>query len=182
MGLDGFQSFVLDIASSKVPTAAAVHGACPAGGTVLALATDYKITAWPAPAKFSMGLNETRVGLAPPLWLHALARLNLASPRIAETVIQLGTLYNDPYEAQKLGFLDTVLENASLEDAEEVASARLLELASIPWEARVAAKLGARAELLALLRDPDESIVDCIVGDEFQRVTGDLLVSLKKNK
>ncbi|KAJ3005610.1 UNVERIFIED_CONTAM: hypothetical protein HDU68_004541, partial [Siphonaria sp. JEL0065] len=55
-------------------------------------------------------------------------------------------------------------------------------LAEIPWEARVSAKLGARKEFLQLLDGDMLETLDCIVGDEFQSVTGALMASLKKSE
>ncbi|KAI9333442.1 hypothetical protein BDR26DRAFT_868362 [Obelidium mucronatum] len=125
-----------------------------------------------------MGLNETRVGLAPPPWLHALARLNLSNARTADWMVQVGHLCETPEEALKYGFLDHIED--SEEGAEEHAIAQLKRLADIPWNARVSAKLGARKELLQLLDGDLLETVDCIVGDEFQTVATALMASLKK--
>ncbi|KAJ3391365.1 dodecenoyl-CoA isomerase [Entophlyctis sp. JEL0112] len=178
--MTGFQELVAAVAGSKVPTATVVQGACPAGGTVLAMCTDYKVASSLQPGKFSMGLNETRVGLSPPLWLHTLARLNLKSSRTADTMIQLGYLCSTPEEALSHGFLDTVLPDGSPDQVEADAIHRIELLNQIPWEARVAAKLGARVKLLHRLQASTDDIVDCIVGEEFQTVTGNLLASMKK--
>ncbi|KAJ3292617.1 hypothetical protein HDU79_001222 [Rhizoclosmatium sp. JEL0117] len=180
--ISSFQDLVLTIAGSKVPTAAVVHGACPAGGTVLAMCTDYKVAASNQIGKFSMGLNETKVGLGPPQWLHSLARLNLNNLRTSDRLIQLGYLCSTPEEALSLGFLDTVLPNPTTpEQLEAHAIQQLNLLAEVPWGARVTSKLGARKELLSLLENGNtDEMVECITGEEFQAVTGALMASLKK--
>ncbi|KAJ3059958.1 dodecenoyl-CoA isomerase [Podochytrium sp. JEL0797] len=180
--MSSFQDLVLTIASSKVPTAAVVHGACPAGGAVMAMCADYKVASENQVGKFVMGLNETRVGLGPPAWLHSLARMNLTNARTADHLIQLGHLCSSAAEAHKHGFLDTVLPNPTTpEQVEAHAIEQLQLLAQVPWNARVSSKLGARRELLGLLEGSSvEPTVECIVGDEFQSVTEKLMRSLKK--
>ncbi|KAI8608910.1 ClpP/crotonase-like domain-containing protein [Chytriomyces sp. MP71] len=181
--IGSFQMLVRELSGSHVPTAAVVHGATPAGGTVLAFCTDYKVASSAQVGQFRMGLNETRVGLAPPLWLHELARLNLHSARLADRLVQLGHLCASPDEALRHGFLDAVLPNATPDSLEARAVEELSLLAGIPWHARVSAKMGARMELLRLLdSNGTEEMVECIVGEEFQEVTGALLASLKKKK
>ncbi|KAJ3243564.1 dodecenoyl-CoA isomerase [Chytriomyces hyalinus] len=179
--IGSFQNLVHALAGSHVPAAAVVHGACPAGGTVLAFCTDYKVASSIQRSYFCMGLNETRVGLAPPLWLHALARNNLNSARIADRLVQLGYLCSSPQESLRHGYLDAVIADATPEALEAHAIEQLNQLAAIPWNARVQAKLGARKEMLSLLENGNtDEMVDCILGDEFQSVTAQLMASLKK--
>lgn len=68
-----FQNTCRLLLSCPAPTGAVISGACPAGGTVLALCCDVRVLA--TDSKFFMGLNEVAVGMAPPLWVHTLARL-----------------------------------------------------------------------------------------------------------
>ncbi len=68
-----FQNTCKLLLSSPLPTASAISGACPAGGTVLSLCCDVRVLS--TECNFFMGLNEVAVGMAPPLWVHSLARL-----------------------------------------------------------------------------------------------------------
>lgn len=70
-----FQETCAILLSCPAPTAAVISGACPAGGTVLSLCCDARVLA--TDFNFFMGLNEVAVGMAPPLWVHTLARLVL---------------------------------------------------------------------------------------------------------
>ena len=55
-----FQKVVSQLLSLDIPTASVISGSCPAGGTVLALCTDYRVVSRCSP-KLLMGLTE--VGL-----------------------------------------------------------------------------------------------------------------------
>ena len=59
MGL--FQESVERLLSLKIPTAAVISGACPAGGTVLSLCCDYRVAS--TDQKFLMGFTEVRMTL-----------------------------------------------------------------------------------------------------------------------
>ncbi|TPX78389.1 hypothetical protein CcCBS67573_g00355 [Chytriomyces confervae] len=176
-----FEGLFHELAASHVPTATAVHGACPAGGTVVALCTDYRVASSEGP-RFSMGINESRVGLVPN-WIHPLLRSTLVSVRMADRLSQTGQLATTQKEALSLGFLDTVLEGASPEAVEADAVEKLLELGEqIPWNARVSAKLGARKELIHALKEGDPALVDWIMGPWFQDIVEKLMSQLKKKK
>ena len=70
--MDLFQETCANLISHPLPTASVISGFCPAGGTVLSLCCDVRVLC--TQEKFSMGLNEVAVGMAPPEWVHSLAR------------------------------------------------------------------------------------------------------------
>ena len=59
------QSVWLQLYSFSLPTAAAITGHSPAGGCLLALCCDYRVMQGP---KFTIGLNETLLGIVAPFW------------------------------------------------------------------------------------------------------------------
>ncbi|KAI8609701.1 ClpP/crotonase-like domain-containing protein [Chytriomyces sp. MP71] len=174
-----FESLFFEVASSHVPTAIAVQGACPAGGCVLSLCCDVRIAGQHSNLKFSMGINESRVGLVPS-WIQPLMRANLSSQRTAERLAQMGHLCSSPVEARSYGFLDEVVETNDLDAVESQAMDRLVELAAVPWNARVSAKLGSRRNLLNLLEKGDPDFPEVVVGDWFQKQLQELKKGLKK--
>ena len=92
------------IAALKIPTVAAIHGACAGGGYEVTLACDWRITT-DNPAT-RIGLPETTLGLIP-AWggCTRLPRL-IGSERAAEVILK-GKLYS-AQDALKLGLIDEI--------------------------------------------------------------------------
>jgi 3-hydroxyacyl-CoA dehydrogenase/enoyl-CoA hydratase/3-hydroxybutyryl-CoA epimerase len=92
------------IATLKIPTVAAIHGACAGGGYEITLACDYRV-ATDDPAT-RIGLPETTLGLIP-AWggCTRLPRL-IGSERAAEVIFK-GKLYS-AQDALKLGLVDEI--------------------------------------------------------------------------
>jgi len=102
---------ILDrIVALKIPTVAAIHGACAGGGYEITLACDYRI-ATDDPAT-RIGLPETTLGLLP-AWggCARLPRL-IGAERAAEVILK-GKLYS-AQEALKLGLVDEVASRDQL--------------------------------------------------------------------
>ena len=55
----------IQLYSYKLPAAAAITGHSPAGGCLLSLCCDYRVMQGP---KFTIGLNETLLGIVAPFW------------------------------------------------------------------------------------------------------------------
>ena len=98
------------IVALKIPTVAAIHGACAGGGYEITLACDYRI-ATDDPAT-RIGLPETTLGLIP-AWggCARLPRL-IGAERAAEVILK-GKLYS-AQEALKLGLVDEVASRDQL--------------------------------------------------------------------
>jgi len=92
------------IAVLKIPTVAAIHGACAGGGYEITLACDHRI-ATDDPAT-RIGLPETTLGLIP-AWGGCTRLPRLIGPERAAEVILKGKLYS-AREALKLGLVDEV--------------------------------------------------------------------------
>ena len=98
------------LAALKVPTVAAIHGACAGGGYEITLACDYRIASNDPATK--IGLPETTLGLVP-AWGGATRLPRLVGPDAAAEVILKGKLYGAD-EALKLGLVDEVTAREQL--------------------------------------------------------------------
>src|SRR5205823_6638651 len=100
------------IVALKVPTVAAIHGACAGGGYEITLACDHRI-ATDDPAT-RIGLPETTLGLIP-AWGGCTRLSRLIGVEKAAEVILKGKLYS-AQEALKLGLVDEVARRDQLLD------------------------------------------------------------------
>lgn len=98
------------LAALKVPTVAAIHGACAGGGYEITLACDYRLAS-DAPAT-RIGLPETTLGLVP-AWGGATRLPKLIGTEAAAEVILKGKLY-PAQEALQLGLVDEVVAQDQL--------------------------------------------------------------------
>jgi 3-hydroxyacyl-CoA dehydrogenase/enoyl-CoA hydratase/3-hydroxybutyryl-CoA epimerase len=100
------------IAVLKIPTVAAIHGACAGGGYEVTLACDWRI-ATDDPAT-RIGLPETTLGLIP-AWGGCTRLPRLIGPERAAEVILKGKLYS-AQDALKLGLIDEIASRDRLVD------------------------------------------------------------------
>ncbi|HEY8650145.1 MAG TPA: 3-hydroxyacyl-CoA dehydrogenase NAD-binding domain-containing protein [Chthoniobacterales bacterium] len=98
------------LAALKIPTVAAIHGACAGGGYEITLACDYRIASDDPATR--VGLPETTLGLIP-AWGGATRLPRLISPEAAADVILKGKLY-PAAEALRLGLVDEVVPRDQL--------------------------------------------------------------------
>ena len=101
------------IAALKIPTVAAIHGACAGGGYEITLACDWRIAS-DEPAT-RIGLPETTLGLIP-AWGGSTRLPRLIGEGNAAEVILKGKLYSAA-DALKLGLVDDVAPREQLLDA-----------------------------------------------------------------
>ncbi|PYI90480.1 MAG: hypothetical protein DME97_17545 [Verrucomicrobia bacterium] len=101
------------LAALKMPTVAAIHGACAGGGYEITLACDYRVASDDPATK--IGLPETTLGLVP-AWGGATRLPRLIGADAAAEVILKGKLYGAS-EALKLGLVDEVVPREQLLDA-----------------------------------------------------------------
>lgn len=95
------------IYSSPMMTAAAIKGACPAGGCCLSLCCDYRVIT----ADGSMGFNEVALGMGgvPPLWAELMT--SIIGRRATERLVQTGDTPGSA-ELLQMGMVDAVVEKA----------------------------------------------------------------------
>src|SRR5438034_8443611 len=101
------------LAGLKVPSVAAIHGACAGGGYEITLACDYRVASDDPATK--IGLPETTLGLVP-AWGGATRLPRLIGAANAVEVILKGKLHSGA-DALKLGLVDQVVPKEQLLDA-----------------------------------------------------------------
>ena len=101
------------IAALKIPTVAAIHGACAGGGYEVTLACDWRIASEEPATR--IGLPETTLGLIP-AWGGSTRLPRLIGEDNAGEVILKGKLYSSG-DALKLGLVDDVVPREQVLDA-----------------------------------------------------------------
>ena len=170
------QNMKLNYFGSSLLMMAAINGACPAGGCAIAFSCDYRII---ADGKHTLGLNETKIGLAAPYWLAESMKL-LTGHREAERLLALSILMK-PQEALEKGCVDEVVAPDQLLDRTKEVMEQWLE---IPDIGRIQTKKQLRKYFLEELherRDEDlESFVKGVTNPAIQKMLGFYIQSLKK--
>jgi 3-hydroxyacyl-CoA dehydrogenase / enoyl-CoA hydratase / 3-hydroxybutyryl-CoA epimerase len=101
------------IAALKIPSCAAIHGACAGGGYEITLACDYRVASDDPATR--IGLPETTLGLVP-AWGGSTRLPRLIGSEAAAEVIVKGKLYSAA-EALEIGLVDEVVPRGELLDA-----------------------------------------------------------------
>jgi len=101
------------LAGLKIPTCAAIHGACAGGGYEVALACDWRVASDDPSTR--IGLPETTLGLIP-AWGGCTRLPRLIGAEKAAEVILKGKLHSTR-EAKQLGLVDEVVSRDQLLDA-----------------------------------------------------------------
>src|SRR5437588_8914047 len=101
------------LAALKIPTCAAIHGACPGGGYEITLTCDWRVASDDPATR--IGLPETTLGLIP-AWGGCTRLPRLIGAEKAAEVIVKGKLYS-AQEAKQLGLIDEVVSRDRLLDA-----------------------------------------------------------------
>src|ERR1700730_11550840 len=101
------------IAALKIPTVAAIHGACAGGGYEVTLACDWRVASDDPATR--IGLPETTLGLIP-AWGGSTRLPRLIGEERATEVILNGKLYSAA-EALKLGLVDEIVSKEKLVEA-----------------------------------------------------------------
>ncbi|XP_071426944.1 enoyl-CoA delta isomerase 1, mitochondrial isoform X1 [Pithys albifrons albifrons] len=173
------QEMWIRLYGSNMVTVAAVNGASPAGGCLIALSCDYRIMA--ENPKFSIGLNEAQLGIVAPFWFKD-TFVNVVGQRIAERALQLGSLYPAP-EALKFGLVDELVPEEKLL---EKASAVMAQWLALPDHARQITKSMMRKAVLdRLVAHREEDIkyfINFISKESIQKSLRMYMEMLKKKK
>ncbi len=165
------------LACSPIPVAAAINGHGPAGGTVLALFSDWRAM---AEGDWKVGFNEVQVGIPlPPVILSALRRQ--VGPRQAER-LGTGGLVISAGEAARTGLVD---ELAPLEGVVDRAVAWCQALLTLPPQAMSITRQRSRADLAGYFDHIEPELDEVIAAwwsDETQNVLRALAAKLGKAK
>lgn len=150
-----FFGLMKDIATAPIPVVAALTGHSPAGGTVLAIFTDYRVM---AEGPYKLGLNEVQVGLpVPAVLVQTLAYV--VGPRQAARLAVSGLLLG-PAEALAVGLVDEVVP---LERVVPRAVEWSQDLLTRPPEAMAETRRLARRPLLEAFDTLDNAAMDEIL-------------------
>ncbi|KAM8717649.1 hypothetical protein ACLKA7_004359 [Drosophila subpalustris] len=170
------QDVWLALYGSSVPTAAAINGHSPAGGCLLATACEYRVML----PKYTIGLNETKLGIVAPQWF--MATFLSVLPRLqAERALNQGRMFTTE-EALKIGLVDEVAN--SKEEALEKCAGFIGTFAKVNPIARALTKQQLRAAELNQLQDERvqdlEKFIFFVTQPAVQKGLGIYLESLKK--
>ncbi|XP_051569859.1 enoyl-CoA delta isomerase 1, mitochondrial-like isoform X2 [Myxocyprinus asiaticus] len=173
------QEMWLKLYGSNKVTIAAINGSSPAGGCLLAMCCDYRIMA--DNPRYSIGLNETQLGIVAPFWFKD-TMTNTVGHRETERGLQLGMLYSAP-EALKIGLVDQLV---SEEKVLSTAIETMTKWLAIPDHARQISKSMMRKptidKLLANREADTRNFVSFITKDSIQKSIGMYLEMLKKRR
>ncbi|KAJ7306042.1 hypothetical protein JRQ81_010408 [Phrynocephalus forsythii] len=173
------QEMWLNLYSSSMVTIAVVNGSSPAGGCLMATSCDYRIMA--ENPKYSIGLNETQLGIVAPFWFKD-TMLNTVGHRCTERSIQLGLLY-PAHEALKIGLVDELVPE---EKIQTMAMETMAQWLAIPDHARQLSKSSLRkptVDRLLAHREADiQNFVSFISKDSIQKSLHGYMERLKQRK
>ncbi|XP_052851790.1 enoyl-CoA delta isomerase 1, mitochondrial [Drosophila gunungcola] len=166
----------LALYGSSVPTAAAINGHSPAGGCLLATSCEYRVML----PKFTIGLNETQLGIVAPKWFMS-TFLSVLPQREAERALNQGRMFTTE-EALKVGLIDETAN--SKEEAIEKCTAFIGTFAKVNPLARSLTKQQFRAADLQQLenerKDDLEKFLFFVNQPAVQKGLGIYLEGLKK--
>jgi len=170
------QDLWIQMYSYKLPSAAAITGHSPAGGCLLSMCCDYRVMVGP---KYSIGLNETLLGIVAPFWFKD-SMQNTIGFRQTELALMKGTLFSTE-EALKVGLIDKAV--TSREECLTEANNFVKGMMKIPSEARHVSKMLMRGKYVDQLVNNKEQDIDHFVNfvtkPEIQKPLGMYLEALK---
>jgi len=177
-----FQRLWMDLYLSRLPVIAAINGAAPAGGTIMACACDYRVME--DNPKLRMGLNETLLGIVAPWWAVKMFVATVGH-REAERALALGHLYS-PAEAKGVGLLDATVPAADVAiNAETQLKAWMAINATARFETKKLLREPLVEDLVNFGREKDiDLFIEVITKPETQKVMAMYLAKLQgaKNK
>ncbi|XP_047358931.1 enoyl-CoA delta isomerase 1, mitochondrial-like [Vespa velutina] len=133
----------------EIPIAAAINGASPAGGCLLAISCEYRVF---VDGKHTIGFNETQLGIIAPQWFIDLF-VNTIGYRHAELALLRGTLFY-PNEALNIGLVDELANDKA--EAIKKCQKYISSYDRILKQARNITKLKLREKLISWLQEHRE--------------------------
>lgn len=172
------QDVWLKLYGSPFATVAAINGHSPAGGCLLAMCCEYRVML----PKFTIGLNETQLGIVAPSWFMATMK-NTIPIRTAEMALTLGTLFSTE-EALRIGLIDEIAIDKA--DALKKSEAFLNRFKKIPPMARALTKQNFRIKPIQELEDNRSQDVELfasiVVNPRVQKSLELYIEALKQKK
>lgn len=170
------QEMWIKLYGCQLPVIAAINGHSPAGGCLMAMCADYRIM---AQGNFTIGLNETKLGIVAPTWFKD-TFLNTCGHRVVERALQQGRLFSTE-EASQVGLID---EAVPLDQVQARAEAEMKSWIRIPVAARAISKSMMRqATIDRLLKNREQDVnvfVQLVTSSAAQKMMGIYMESLQK--
>jgi len=150
------QDVWMKLYGSSFPTVAVINGHSPAGGCLLSMCCEYRVML----NKFSIGLNETQLGIVAPFWFIRTMQ-NVISKRDTELALTTGRLFKTD-EALKVGLIDEIASDKA--DGLAKAEAFLNRFEMIPPLARAYTKYALRGSDIEELKKTREKDLQTTLG------------------
>ena len=161
--------------SSKLPIAVAINGHCLAGGTVITVASDYRIA---VPGHYGIGVTAAKIGVIAPPWFQSNIR-EVIGQRQTELMLSQGKIFS-PTEAFDIKLVDEIYDG---NDLVTHSAHSLLPFMETSFDARVFMKQSLRRELIQRFekqKDEDtEKFVNFILKPSVQERLGTFISTLK---
>ena len=175
---DMFSNLLIKIYSFPKVIFSAISGHSPAGGTVIAIMTDYRIM---TKGKYFIGLNEVAVGLTMPVGIGSVFK-NVLGYRVAEKMTMKCELVF-PDKAQKLGLIDELFDNKE-SNIIDFSVNIMNEWLKMPLNSQIESKLIMRESTLDKmkknLKKDNELIITAWFSDEGKAIRQSIIDKLKK--
>ena len=175
---DMFSNLLIKIYSFPKVIFSAISGHSPAGGTVIAIMTDYRIM---SKGKYFIGLNEVAVGLTMPVGIGSVFK-NVLGYRVAEKMTMKGELVF-PDKAQELGLIDELFDNKE-GNIIDFSVNIMNEWLKMPFNSQIESKLIMRESTLDKmkknLKKDNELIITAWFSDEGKAIRQSIIDKLKK--
>ena len=175
---DNFSSLLIKIYSFPKLIFSAISGHSPAGGTVIAIMTDYRIM---NQGKYFIGLNEVAVGLVMPIGIGEVFK-NILGYRVSEKMTLKGELIF-PEKAKEVGLIDELVDTTE-SGIIETSISIMKEWFNLPLDRQIESKLIMRERTLDLMRKNFKKDNDLIIStwfsEEGKRIRQSIINKLKK--
>mmetsp|Transcript_15209 Transcript_15209/g.35033 ORF Transcript_15209/g.35033 Transcript_15209/m.35033 type:complete len:304 (+) Transcript_15209:65-976(+) len=162
---------------TRLATVAAIQGAAPAAGCLLAISCDYRVMA----KGHSLGMNETKFGLVAPPWFQQ-TLVSTVGLRHAESLLLKGMMVPSG-DALRIGMIDEEVDESEVMLAAEKELGAML---SVSDRARQTTKVALRMPMMQQMKaafDMDRDwFMSWVQSPEIQAGLGAYLESLKKKK
>ena len=172
-----FSSLLIKIYSFPKLIFSAISGHSPAGGTVIAIMTDYRVM---SEGKYFIGLNEVAVGLTMPIGIGEVFK-NILGYRVAEKMTLRGELVF-PEKAKKIGLIDKLVSESY--SAVDIAMETMKEWLTLPLDRQIESKLIMREPTLDLMKKnfnkDNQLIIDAWFSKEGKKIRQSIIDKLKK--
>ncbi|WP_235299496.1 enoyl-CoA hydratase/isomerase family protein [Portibacter marinus] len=168
---ESFFELVMNMVKAPYPIVSAINGHSPAGGCVLAIASDFRVMA--DDDRFQIGLNELPVGIMATPSIFHLYRFWIGS-RNAYQYLLTGKQMS-PLEAKKVGLVDEIV---SQEEVLEIAEMKMQEYLSFDYKTWCGMKRNLRTKLIQTMEE-DRSNGHVATIDHFENNNGKEILTQK---